>query len=77
MFTKTTTELVAGRGKDPAAAHAALLDVLREAQRRLGYLPAEVFVEIEARLGIPRHTAYSVASSWVTIPPGDSRRSRR
>lgn len=41
-----------------------LLPLLRAVQRRFGRLPAEVFEEIEAQLGIPRHIAYSVASFY-------------
>ncbi|MGA2059165.1 MAG: NAD(P)H-dependent oxidoreductase subunit E [Thermoguttaceae bacterium] len=41
-----------------------LLPLLRAVQQRLGFIPAEVFTEIEARLGIPRHLSYSVASFY-------------
>ena len=41
-----------------------LLPLLRAVQERLGFIPAEIFTEIEARLGIPRHLSYSVASFY-------------
>ena len=41
-----------------------LLPLLRAVQERLGFIPAEIFAEIEARLGIPRHLSYSVASFY-------------
>ncbi|MGA2796003.1 MAG: NAD(P)H-dependent oxidoreductase subunit E, partial [Thermoguttaceae bacterium] len=41
-----------------------LLPLLRSVQELLGFIPAEVFTEIEARLGIPRHLSYSVASFY-------------
>jgi [NiFe] hydrogenase diaphorase moiety large subunit len=41
-----------------------LLPLLRTIQEQLGFLPAEIFTEIEARLGIPRHLSYSVASFY-------------
>ena len=43
---------------------ALLLPLLRTIQQRLGFIPAEIFTEIEARLGIPRHLSYSVASFY-------------
>jgi len=43
---------------------AILLPLLRSIQERLGFLPAEIFTEIEARLGILRHLSYSVASFY-------------
>lgn len=43
---------------------AILLPLLRTIQQRLGFIPAEIFTEIEARLGIPRHLSYSVASFY-------------
>ena len=56
--------ILAGRQVATGDAQAALLPILREVQRRLGHLPAEVFTEIEARWGIPRHVSYSVASFY-------------
>lgn len=53
-----------GHEVDPADPRDSLLPVLRAVQRRLGYLPAEIFTEIEARLGIPHHLGYSVASFY-------------
>ena len=47
--------------KDPRAS---LLPVLQAVQRRLGYLPAETFVDIETQLGIPHQVSYSVASFY-------------
>jgi NADH:ubiquinone oxidoreductase subunit F (NADH-binding)/NADH:ubiquinone oxidoreductase subunit E len=41
-----------------------LLSLLRAVQERLGFIPAEIFTEIEVRLGIPRHLIYSMASFY-------------
>ncbi len=46
------------------AIRAILLPLLRTIQQRLGFIPAEIFMEIESRLGIPRHLSYSVASFY-------------
>jgi NADH:ubiquinone oxidoreductase subunit F (NADH-binding)/NADH:ubiquinone oxidoreductase subunit E len=56
--------VLVGRPTETADVRGSLLSVLRAIQHRLGHLPAEVFVEIEAQLGIPRHVAYSVASFY-------------
>ncbi len=53
-----------GEDVGTTASRESLLPVLRAVQRRLGYLPAEIFAEIEVQLGIPRHESYSVASFY-------------
>ena len=53
-----------GKLGQSSASRESLLPILRAVQQRLGHLPAEIFAEIEAQLGIPRHIGYSVASFY-------------
>ena len=53
-----------GKNNDSGDVHGSLLPILRAVQHRLGHLPAEIFEELEAQLGIPRHIGYSVASFY-------------
>jgi NADH:ubiquinone oxidoreductase subunit F (NADH-binding)/NADH:ubiquinone oxidoreductase subunit E len=53
-----------GHQIESADVRGSLLPILRAVQHRLGHLPAEIFEEIEAQLGIPRHIGYSVASFY-------------
>jgi NADH-quinone oxidoreductase subunit E len=48
-----------------------LLIALREAQKRFGYLPQEIMVEIAESLDVPLNDVYGVASfySFLTIRP--------
>jgi NADH:ubiquinone oxidoreductase subunit E len=48
-----------------------LLIALREAQKRFGYLPREIMVEIAESLDVPLNDVYGVASfySFLTIRP--------
>jgi NADH:ubiquinone oxidoreductase subunit E len=48
-----------------------LLIALREAQKRFGYLPPEIMVEIAESLDVPLNDVYGVASfySFLTIRP--------
>jgi NADH:ubiquinone oxidoreductase subunit F (NADH-binding)/NADH:ubiquinone oxidoreductase subunit E len=57
-------DVLAEHGDTTGNPRAILLPLLRTIQQRLGFVPAEIFTEIEARLGIPRHLSYSVASFY-------------
>ncbi len=57
-------DFLAEHGDTTGNPRAMLLPLLKTIQQRLGFIPAEIFTEIETRLGIPRHLSYSVASFY-------------